>query len=78
MPMATIPPACPFYGLTLVLIATSPDTVRQLVSTPSGGNQCGLMTDSFAPCRMEVAGHAPEWRECPRNPELIESILESR
>lgn len=29
-----------------------------------GHNQCGLVTDSHAPCYLEIAGHAPDELAC--------------
>jgi hypothetical protein len=55
---------CPFYGHTLYrnnsLIVSPP-----FLLLDSRGNQCGLVTDAFAPCRMETNGLPVEWRECP-------------
>jgi hypothetical protein len=55
-------PGCIFHGRTLT--ALSPDAI---VTIATGGNQCGLMTSSFAPCIMDPR---PDWPRCPRNPEL--------
>jgi hypothetical protein len=47
---------CPFYGY-----AALPNR-KVLVS--SGGNQCALITDAHAPCRMEQDGQHPELEHC--------------
>jgi hypothetical protein len=49
-------PQCPFYGYHAI------EAFKVLVS--SGGNQCGLITAAYAPCRMETAGLAPVLEEC--------------
>jgi hypothetical protein len=30
-----------------------------------GGNQCGLILDSYSPCRMEILGDKPDLVRCP-------------
>lgn len=38
---------------------------------PTGGNQCALVTNAHAPCRMEMEGQEPNWERCPLNtPEM--------
>ncbi|MDD5606197.1 MAG: hypothetical protein PHR51_02670 [Patescibacteria group bacterium] len=48
----------------------------------SGGNQCAIITGSYSPCQMEVAGEMPNWDECPfqrqRGPELLARVKEFR
>jgi hypothetical protein len=46
---------CPFYGFRWL--------DGSLILHQVGGNECRL--DSSAPCRMEVAGHVPEYFACP-------------
>ena len=33
----------------------------------SGGNQCGLKTDVYSACQMEIDGDKPGWSKCPFN-----------
>jgi hypothetical protein len=48
---------CPFYG------KSAHEFLRILV--PSGGNQCALITNRYAPCKLEIAGDpAPELERC--------------
>ena len=47
-------PPCPFYGFN-GMYGGFFDT---------DGNQCGLITDSHAPCRMEQEGDTPDWNGC--------------
>jgi hypothetical protein len=72
---------CPFYGmqfyhasehvreLRMVVIPT-----ERLVVIPTHGNQCALMTETFAPCVMEVHGLQPHWKGCPRNPRFYQFL----
>lgn len=48
---------CPFFGYHAII------PMRVLAST--GGNQCALITEAFAPCRMVLAGRNPTWADCP-------------
>jgi len=50
-------PKCPFYGFYQALTAS--------IMVDSYGNQCGLIQDAYAPCKMETAGQIPSWNECP-------------
>jgi hypothetical protein len=52
--------SCEFYGYHAI------PAMRVLAR--SGGNQCALVTSAFAPCKMELAGRAPDWPLCPYNP----------
>ncbi len=52
-------PPCPFYGFNGMF--------GSLIDQE--GNQCGLITDSYSPCRMEVNEKTPNWHECPHNTE---------
>jgi hypothetical protein len=45
---------CPFYGKN-GMFGTLID---------QGGNQCGLILDSYSPCGMEIAGDIPDGRLC--------------
>lgn len=48
---------CPFYG------KSASELFRIL--TPSGGNQCALVTSRHAPCALEIAGDDhPELKNC--------------
>ncbi len=52
--------SCPFYGKCAAPL------MKTVVST--GGNQCALVTESFAPCIMEtLALKPPNWATCQRN-----------
>lgn len=50
-------PNCKFYGHSGIM--------GELF--PTGGNQCGMITDSHAPCQMEMEGMEPDWGSCPLN-----------
>jgi hypothetical protein len=50
---------CKFYGCAGVKL------IRTLVA--SGGNQCALITQGFAPCRMEADGKPPVLEDCELN-----------
>jgi hypothetical protein len=41
---------------------TIPPEFRVLVT--QGGNQCGLIVESYSPCRMETAGLAVDFEQC--------------
>ena len=47
-------PKCPFYGF----VGCGSFYME------NKGNACAL-TGEHSPCRMEMAGHAPEWDKCP-------------
>lgn len=51
---------CPFYGFTagsrILPISALLETIKK---------QCALVTDSFAPCKMEENGQKPDWNTCP-------------
>lgn len=53
------PARCPFYG------RHAAPTMRLLVE--QYGNQCALVTSSYAPCAMEMAGQLPELARCEWN-----------
>lgn len=46
---------CPFYGFHAAM-GCFMDTE---------GNGCGIVIDSFSPCRMEREGKLPDWGACP-------------
>lgn len=50
---------CPFYGKCAFV------THRAIVD--SYGNQCALITERYAPCRMETAGGTPSLAACELN-----------
>ena len=61
---------CPFYGRTFVQGRFVPGhgTSRALpfALINSGGNQCALVTDGFAPCYLEIEAQPVDWRQCTR------------
>lgn len=52
-------PRCPFYGKHAVPL------MRVLIE--QGGNQCALVTSSYSPCRVEMAGGVPDLEQCELN-----------
>ena len=65
---------CPFYGFYMHPVMS--------LMVSQGGNQCALITDSYAPCRMEVSDQTPDWKGCsffnnPRNAEVLKKIEDS-
>ena len=50
-------PPCPFYGFNGM----------HNVFFDTEGNQCGLITISHSPCKMEQEGGTPNWKECHLN-----------
>jgi hypothetical protein len=54
--MTTHAEQCPFYGYHAVVAA------RMLL--PQYGNQCALITSSYAPCRLEARGLLPILEDC--------------
>lgn len=57
--------SCKYYGHSG--IAAGIAGLGELI--PTGGNQCGLITDAHSPCWMEMERQVPEWGSCPLNPE---------
>jgi hypothetical protein len=54
---------CPFYNASIWR--------GELVRFPGEpGNRCALITSAHSPCRMQIAGRDPDWKTCPRNPEV--------
>lgn len=64
---------CPFYGFHY--------SGFQKVFMDSEGNQCAIIMQAYAPCKMEFRGQTPDWDKCPfnnwRNREILESIKDS-
>lgn len=54
---------CPFYGRALYAHMVLP---LKFLLLNTMGNQCALVTDSHAPCVMEIDGREVEWSQCPR------------
>lgn len=50
---------CPFYGFHYV------DRMNAFID--SMGNQCPLVRNAYAPCRMEIKGEMPDWERCQYN-----------
>jgi hypothetical protein len=50
---------CPFYG------HHASRATRTLI--PSSGNECALIVEAYAPCRMENAGTEPDLEQCELN-----------
>jgi hypothetical protein len=48
--------SCPFYGYCAI--------PRQELLIESHGNQCGLISEAYAPCRMEIAGEHVDFHAC--------------
>lgn len=48
---------CPFYGYH------ANEKEKKLVAQQ--GNECGLLTHAYTPCRLEMAGQWPELEHCP-------------
>jgi len=63
-------PNCPFYGFNGMFGPM----------LDSGGNQCGLMSGSYSPCAMEMAGQKPDWPTCSvvEDKTIPEQLLEIR
>jgi len=53
------PARCRFYGNSNVVLKRT----GQLFS--SGGNECAVIFDAYAPCKMEMAGIQPDESMCP-------------
>ena len=50
---------CPIYGFD--------GTTNALIMRNSGGNQCGLETESYCPCQIGTRGEEPSWFGCSLN-----------
>jgi hypothetical protein len=65
--------SCKFYGTCAAGLMSPPFELPQRaelippelrVLVTQGGNQCGLIVESYSPCRMEIAGLAVDFEEC--------------
>lgn len=57
---------CHFYGKRLMEFPS-----EQLISIPTGGNQCALIDRAHALCVLEVeSGEPANWQTCPFNPRV--------
>lgn len=63
---------CPFYGRHMILIAQGSVSLMplRLILLDSGGNQCAITMDGYAPCLLEIEGKPVEWSACKRVQEL--------
>jgi hypothetical protein len=52
----------PPFGATPEWPQTIPPEFRVLVT--QDGNQCGLIVESYSPCRMEMNGLAVDFEQC--------------
>jgi len=52
-------PSCRYYGKSHAVLKYTGRLYDQY------GNECALIFDAFAPCKMEVLGHAPDETRCP-------------
>jgi hypothetical protein len=50
---------CKFYGAAA--------SIKQELLIDTGGNQCALIVEAHAPCRMEIAALDPELEACELN-----------
>ena len=71
---------CPFYGVSCIIprkrhplahhagpLPSEKPYCASFILLPSGGDQCGLVTSSHAPCYMEYKqGKEPDWKTCDR------------
>jgi len=57
---------CPYYGKHAIQLAPGIAAHRGVL-VRSGGNQCALVTDSYRPCYMQLAGQQPELEACEWN-----------
>lgn len=63
--------SCPFYGFY----------GGRGIFVDTKGNQCGLITESYSPCKMEMNNQTPNWDKCSHfnnesNREVIKRIDE--
>lgn len=52
-------PACRYYGMSHTVLKAAGLLRSQ------GGNECAVIFDSFAPCKMERLGFDPDETRCP-------------
>jgi hypothetical protein len=57
--IAPIGVGCRYYGMSNVFLRSTGELMG------SGGNQCALILEAHAPCRMETAGFPPDESVCP-------------
>ena len=57
----TKPCGCRYYGCSHAVLKIYGELAEQR------GNECAVVFDSFAPCKMELLGHAPDETRCPRS-----------
>jgi hypothetical protein len=57
-------PACRYYGRSHVLLKLT-GLLVQLGGLRLRSNECAVIFDSHAPCKMEMLGYAPDARRCP-------------
>ena len=60
---------CPFYGFHFCPPAGTINDQQ--------GNQCALVTDVYSPCKLEVRGRSPDFRDCPFNNDRHRESLEA-
>lgn len=65
--LEVLPVTCRFYGMN--------GQFGRLV--PTGGNQCGLITDSHSPCKMERNGNPIDESRCPLVLQLVNEAKEA-
>jgi hypothetical protein len=66
-------PDCPFYDAEIFY-----DQLIRMSRAQAdlASNRCALITSAHSPCWMEVAENAaPDWAQCPRNPEYVTEII---
>jgi hypothetical protein len=49
---------CRYYGMAHVILASTGRLVSQL------GNECAVVFDAYAPCKMEIGGLYPDEQAC--------------
>lgn len=60
--------SCKFYGTCAAgLMGSAPIAAEFKVLLTNGGNQCGLIVESYAPCRMEMQSKEPNFEQCELN-----------
>jgi hypothetical protein len=55
---------CPFYGRAMFCSPVPTRSHPPFVLFRQDGNQCALVLTSHSPCRMEIAGETPDWKDC--------------
>ena len=59
---------CPFYGHHFVQVG------RPFLLLATGGNQCAIVTESYAPCALAIEDLPVEWSACRRVMEIRHSL----